>query len=275
MRRTKTHQQIWLFPEPPDAALQALAADTFCFSQRHRINKGREGHITSTKAAPCTVNSTIDWHTEHFVGNTQQVTKSTYTLYQQSLMSKYQMASCIAVDEEDEEESEEEAVQGAFALNPLHPMAAQAAFLDPGFDLDELGLHELDPDDDVGLYGEEEDEMMSDDEDVPFENDDLAWDGADLGDLIHEDDYHANLHEFQVTHPWPKLGAPAWAPCLSMLVETACSNAGCQKCYISKRRPFKVALLSCTSYACSRYGHCSIPNQAPVSGNSTCICHSS
>ncbi|DBA91082.1 TPA: hypothetical protein ACH3X1_016047 [Trebouxia sp. C0004] len=100
--------------------------------------------------------------------------------------------------EEDEEESEEEAdpVQGAFALNHLHPMAAQAALLNPGFDLDELDVHELDPDDDVGLYGEEEDEMMSDADDVAFDND-LAWDGADLGDLIHEDDYHANLHEFQ------------------------------------------------------------------------------
>ena len=113
------------------------------------------------------------------------------------------MASCIAADEEDEEEHEEEAdpAQGAFAGNPLHAMAAQAAFLDPGFNLDELGLHELDPDDDVGLYGEEEDEMMSDDEDVPFGDDDPDWDGADLGDLIHEDDYHANLHEFQVRHP--------------------------------------------------------------------------
>ncbi|KAL0047594.1 hypothetical protein WJX82_007383 [Trebouxia sp. C0006] len=102
-------------------------------------------------------------------------------------------------DAEDEEEIEQEAgpVMGPFALNPLHPMAVQAAFLDPGFDLDELGLHELDPDDDVGLYGEEEDEMMSDDEDVPFGDDDPDWDGADLGDLIHEDDYHANLHEFQ------------------------------------------------------------------------------
>ncbi|DBA74666.1 TPA: hypothetical protein ACH3X2_009334 [Trebouxia sp. C0005] len=72
-------------------------------------------------------------------------------------------------DEGDEEGSEEEAdpVYDPFALNPLHPVAAQAAFLDPGFDLDELGLHELDPDDDVGLYDEEEDEMMSDDEDVP------------------------------------------------------------------------------------------------------------
>jgi len=147
------------------------------------------------------------------------------------------MASCILVDEEDEEEIEQEAdpVLGPFALNPLHPMAVQAALLDPGFDLDELGLHELDPDDDVGLYGEEEDEMMSDDEDVPFEDDDLDWDGADLGDLIHEDDYHANLHEFQVRHPWPKLGAPAWAPCLSMLVETACSNAGCQQCWLSSK----------------------------------------
>jgi hypothetical protein len=108
------------------------------------------------------------------------------------------MASCIAADEEDEEEHEEEAdpAQGAFAGNPLHAMAAQAAFLDPGFNLDELGLHELDPDDDVGLYDEEEDETTSDDDD-----DDLAWDGADLGDLIHEDDYHANLHEFQVRHP--------------------------------------------------------------------------
>ncbi|KAA6424201.1 MAG: hypothetical protein FRX49_06160 [Trebouxia sp. A1-2] len=98
-------------------------------------------------------------------------------------------------DEGDEEGSEEEAdpVYDPFALNPLHPVAAQAAFLDPGFDLDELGLHELDPDDDVGLYDEEEDEMMSDDEDVPLDD----WDGADLGDLIHEDDYHANLHEFQ------------------------------------------------------------------------------
>jgi len=124
-------------------------------------------------------------------------------------MSKYQMASCIAVDAEDEEEIEQEAgpVMGPVALNPLHPMAVQAAFLDPGFDLDELGLHELDPDDDVGLYGEEEDEMMSDDEDVPFGDDDPDWDGADLGDLIHEDDYHANLHEFQVKHPWPQLGA--------------------------------------------------------------------
>ena len=138
-------------------------------------------------------------------------------------MSKYPMASCIAVDEEDVDGSEEEAdpVQGPFALNPLHPMAAQAAFLDPGFDLDEL-----DPDDDVGLYGEEEDEM-SDDGD-PFGNDDLAWDGADLGDLIHEDDYHANLREFQVRRPWPKLGAPPWAPCLLMRVDTACSDAGCQ-----------------------------------------------
>lgn len=118
------------------------------------------------------------------------------------------MTSCIAADEGDEEGSEEEAdpVYDPFALNPLHPVAAQAAFLDPGFDLDELGLHELDPDDDVGLYDEEEDEMMSDDEDVPLDD----WDGADLGDLIHEDDYHANLHEFQVRPPWSKWGASAW-----------------------------------------------------------------
>lgn len=83
-------------------------------------------------------------------------------------------------------------------------MVAQAALLDPGIDLDELGLHELDPDDDVGLYDEEEDGLMDEeymgdfigDEDGDFVLPD-EWDDQ-LGDLIHEDDYHANLHEFQV-----------------------------------------------------------------------------
>ncbi len=36
---TTSPQQIWLFPELPDVALQALAADTLCTSQRHCINK--------------------------------------------------------------------------------------------------------------------------------------------------------------------------------------------------------------------------------------------
>lgn len=123
----------------------------------------------------------------------------------------------------DEEEQIEAAapVPGAFLGNPLHAMVAQAALLDPGVDLDELGLHELDPDDDVGLYDEEEAGLMDEEYMGDFIGDEEGdfvlpdeWDDQ-LGDLIHEDDYHANLHEFQVNILTQHKGS--WTACWSLL----------------------------------------------------------
>lgn len=102
---------------------------------------------------------------------------------------------------EDEEDN-----GGAYAeayAEAVHAQVAGAA-VDPGFELDELDLDEMDPDDDVGLYEDhwdhdEELGMDEDDDDDSGDDEFLAGDWqAHLGDLIHEDDFHANMRNFQV-----------------------------------------------------------------------------